>query len=192
MSRNELRVIARIMLIGVGLYVVLQTSLTILSSLAAMPLVASAKADVPIIIIALVIYIVITLAAVYFLIRYANRFSAKIVEYEPVDDAQISWLAVAFRLICVTAGVLFLYWSVPQLIATVYSYITNLNNIAHMNNESGMRQIYTGMSSKTEIVKYVILFGLSIYLAYGAPGFVRWQVRRTLKQCGKIAEQQPT
>ena len=90
MSRNELRVIARIMLIGVGLYVVLQTFLTILSSLAAMPLVASAKADVPIIIIALVIYIVITLAVVYFLFRYTNRFSAKIVEYEPVDDAQIA------------------------------------------------------------------------------------------------------
>jgi hypothetical protein len=188
MSKNELRVIARIMLIGVGLYVVLQTFLTILSNLAAMPLVASAKADVPIIIIALIIYIVITLAAVYFLFRSANRFSDKIVEHEHIDDTQISGIAVAFRLVCVIAGVLFLYWSVPQLIATVYQYIVNMNSA----NSSGMRTIYMGMSSITDIAKYIILLGLGIYLAYGAPAFVSWQVRRTLKQCVKIEEQQPT
>jgi len=186
MSRNELRVIARIMLIGVGLYVVLQTSLTILSSLAAIPLVASAMADILIIIIAFVIYIVITLAVVYFLVRYANRFSDKIVENEPIDNTQISGIAAAFRLVCVIAGILFLYWTVPNLIVTVSTYISN------MNNESGQKYIYRGMSSKTDIAKYIILLGFSIYLAYGAPGFVRWQVRRTLKQCGKIEEQQPT
>ncbi len=189
MSKNELRVIARIMLIGVGLYVILQTLLTTLSNLAAMPLVASAKTDLPIIIIALVMYIVITLVVVYFLFRCANQFSDKIVGPEPVDDTQISGIAVAFRLVCVLAGVMFLYWSVPQLLASVYNYILNMNNKW---GESGMKQIYTGMSSKTEIAKYVILFGLGIYLAYGAPHFVRWQVRRTLKQCGIIEEQQPT
>jgi NADH:ubiquinone oxidoreductase subunit 5 (subunit L)/multisubunit Na+/H+ antiporter MnhA subunit len=184
MNRNELRVIARITLIGVGLYVALQTFLTILSNLAAMPLVAPARADVPIIIIALVIYIVITLAVVYFLFRYTNRFSDKIVENEPIDDTQVSGIAVAFRLVCVIAGVLFLYWLIPQLIATAFYYITN------MNNKSG--QIYMYMSSKIDIAKYIILLGLGVYLAYGAPGFVRWQVRRTLKHCGKIEEQQPT
>jgi Na+/melibiose symporter-like transporter len=188
MSKNELRVIARIMLIGVGLYVVLQTFLTILGNLAAMPLVASAKADMPIIIVAIVIYIAIALATVFFLARCANRCSAKIVESNSVDDSQISWLAVAFRLICVTVGVYFLYWSAPNLIVTVFNYIMNMN----INNKSGQRTIYTGMSSTTEIVKYVVMLGLSIYLACGAPGFVRWQVRMTLKQCGKIEEQQPT
>lgn len=184
MSRNELRVIAKITLIGVGLYVVLQTFLTILSNLAAIPLVASAKADMPIIIIAFVIYIVITLAVLYFLVRYANRFSDKIVENEPIDDTQISGIAVAFRLVCVITGILFLYWSIPSLIFALYNYIAN------MNNKSG--QIYMYMSSKIDIAKYILLLGLGVYLAYGAPGFVRWQVIRTLKQCGKIEEQQTT
>jgi hypothetical protein len=132
---------------------------------------------------------VITLAVIYFLFRCANRFSDKIVGNEPIDDTQISGIAVAFRLVCVLAGVLFIYWSIPNLIVTVVNYISNMNNES---GERGMKQIYIGMSSKTEIVKYVILLGLGVYLAYGAPGFVRWQVRRTLKQCGKIEEQQPT
>jgi hypothetical protein len=186
MNKNELRAIARIVLIGTGLYVVLQTFLTILSSLAAMPFVASAKADVPIVIIALVIYIVITLMVVYFLFRCVNRFSDKIVENEPIDDIQISFIAVAFRLVCVLTGILFLYWSAPNLIVAMFNYISN------MNNEPSQTQIYIGMSSKTNIAKSVILLGLGIYLAYGAPGFVRWQVRRTLKQCSKLEEQQPT
>jgi hypothetical protein len=186
MSKNELRMIARIMLIGVGLYVVLQTLLTILSSLPMISLVEFSKTQVLVSIIAVAIYIMITLAVVYFLFRYANRFSDKIVEYEHIDDTQISGIAVAFRLVCVIAGILFMYWTIPNLIVTVNMYIAN------MNNEPGQRQIYIGMSSKTDIAKYVLLLGLGIYLACGAPGFVRWQVRRTLKQCSKIEEQQPT
>jgi hypothetical protein len=186
MNKNELRVIARIVLIGVGLYVLLQTFLTILGSLPVMTLVEFSKTQILVSIAALAIYIVITLTLVYFLFRCANKFSTKIVESEPVDDTQISCLAVAFRLLCVIAGVLFLYWTIPNLIVTVNTYIAN------MNNEPSQRQIYIGMSSKTDIAKYVILLGLGIYLAYGAPGFVRWQVRRTLKQCSKLEEQQTT
>jgi hypothetical protein len=179
MSKNELRVIARIMLIGVGLYVVLQTFLTILGNLAAMPLVASAKADMPVIIVTIVIYIAIALATVYFLARCANRFSTKIVEYEPIDDTQISWLAAAFRLVCVTAGIMFLYWNLYSSVGTVFFYMS----------------VKSGQQSPmliNEIVKCIVLLVIGIYLACGAPGFVRWQVRRTLKQCGKIEEQKPT
>jgi hypothetical protein len=43
-----------------------------------------------------------------------------------------------------------------------------------------------------EVVKCVLMLGMGIYLVCGAPGFVRWQVKKTLKQCGKIEEQQPT
>jgi hypothetical protein len=182
MSRNELRVIARIMLIGVGLYVLLQTLLTFLSNIAMMPFVESPKTQIPILLIAVAIYLVITLAVVYVLFRCEKFFSAKIVNFESSDDTQVFWLAAAFRFVCVISGVLFLYWSIPSLIFAVYNYIMN------MNNESG--QMYMYMSSKINIAQYVILLGLSIYLACGAPGFVRWQVRMTLKQCSKLEEQQ--
>jgi hypothetical protein len=176
------------MLIGVGLYVFLQTLMTFLSSIAMMPFVESPKTQIPILLIAVAIYLVITLAVVYVLFRCEKFFSAKIVNFESSDDTQVFWLAAAFRLVCVISGVLFLYWSIPSLIFAVYNYIMNMN----MNNEPGQKYIYIGMSSKISIAQYVILLGLSIYLACGAPGFVQWQVRRTLKQCGKIEEQQPT
>ena len=178
MSRNELRVIARIMLIGVGLYVVLQTFLTILGSFAMMPFVESSKIPVPVLIAAVAIYVVITLAAVYFLFRCANSFSTKIIEYEPIDDTQISWLAAAFRLVCVTAGIMFLYWNLYSSVGTMLFYMS----------------VKYGQQSPmliNEIAKCIVLLVIGIYLACGAPGFVRWQVRRTLKQCGKIEEQQP-
>ncbi|MGB7580940.1 MAG: hypothetical protein WBL85_00645 [Sedimentisphaerales bacterium] len=188
MNKNELRVMARIMLIGVGLNVLLQTFLTISTSAMAIPFAASAGIKMSTIIVIVGIYALMALAVVYFLARCANRCSAKIVESEPVDDTQISWLAVAFRLICVISGVLFLFWTVPNLIVTVFHYIMNMN----INNKSGQQQIYVSMSSITDIAKYAVLLAISIYLACGAPGFVRWQVRRTLKQCGKIEEQKPT
>ena len=150
----------------------------------AIPFATSAGIKTPMIIVPLVIYALIAPVTVYFLARCANQCSAKIVESDTVDETQTSWLAVAFRLICVTAGVLSLYWSVPNLIVTVFHYIMN------MNNKSGQQTIYTGMSSIADIAKYVVLLAISIYLAYGAAAFVRWQVRMTLKQCGKIEEQQ--
>jgi hypothetical protein len=183
MSKNELRVIARIVLIGVGLYVLLQTLLTILTSIASLSLIASSvDVKATTIIVAMIIYAVMTMAAVYFLVRCANRISAKIVGPDPAEDSQVSWLAVAFRLICVTAGVLFLYWSLPYLIVTLSMY---------MQAKPDQQHIYIS-SNRDNVIKYVVLLSLSIYLAYGAPGFVRWQVKRTLKQCNKIEEQHPT
>jgi divalent metal cation (Fe/Co/Zn/Cd) transporter len=181
MSKNELRVIAKIMLIGVGLYVLLQTALSILTTVPIMLTVARNEVINAMTITAMAIYFMLALAAVYFLVRVADRISSKIVESEPVDDTQISWLAVAFRLVCVTAGVLFIYWTIfgGSIIAW---YIT-----AKLSHEM------TSISQQLwpEVVKCVLMLGMSIYLACGAPGFVRWQVKMTLKQCSKIEEQQP-
>jgi divalent metal cation (Fe/Co/Zn/Cd) transporter len=182
MSKNELRVIARIMLIGVGLYVLLQTALSILATVPLMLTVARNEVINAMTITAMAIYIMLTLAAVYFLVRVADRISSKIIESEPVDDTQISWLAVAFRLVCVTAGILFIYWTIFGSIATIGWYIS-----AKFSHE--ITSIYQHLWP--EVVKCVIMLGLGIYLACGAPGFVRWQVKRTLKQCSKIEEKQP-
>jgi len=184
MSKDELRIIARIVLIGVGLYVLIQTFLTISSSAAALPMIISSQ-NTPgplMIIVSLSIYAALAIITVYFLVRCANRISAKIVEPEPSDETQVSWLAAAFRLICVSAGVLFLYWSVPRLIVTLSMYI----------NVKPDQQHIIISTQRENIIEYIVLLSLSLYFAFGAPGFVRWQVRRTLKQCSKIEEQQPT
>jgi hypothetical protein len=183
MSRNELKVIARITLISVGLYILLQAALSILTIL---PLVLTASRDElknDTTIIAMVIYVVLTASAVYFLVRLADRFAVKIAESEAVDDSQISWLAAAFRIVCVTVGILYLYWTIFGLIPALGWYIQ-----AKLGNETMSRYQHLW----PEIVKFIVMLGLSIYLAYGAPHFVRWQVKKTIRQCNKTIEQQPT
>ena len=182
MSKNELRVIARIILIGIGLYVLLHTLINVLSGILTILTVGAAGVEKSAIITASTINVVLMLAAVYFLARIADRFSAKIVETEAVDDTQISWLAVAFRLVCITAGLLFLYWTILNLIPALFWYIKA---------KSGHEIMTKYQHLWPEIVKCVIMLGAGIYLACGAPGFVRWQVRRTLKQCSKAEEQRP-
>jgi hypothetical protein len=183
MNKNELRMIAKIPLIGVGLYILMQTILNTMAALPWMLTSAHKESMNAMTIILLVTYIVLLLAVIYLLFRFADYFSAKIVTPEPVEDMQISWLAFAFRLVCVTAGLLFIYWTIFGSIATIIFYIS-----AKLSNQM------TSISQHLwpEVVKCVIMLGMGIYLACGAPGFVRWQVRKTLKQCSKIEEQQPT
>lgn len=176
MSKNELRIIAKISLIGVGLYVIMQA---ILGTMSGLPYILASAHKGPLnasTIFPLVVYIVLLLGGVYLLFRFADYFSAKIVATVPADDTQISWLSAAFRLICVTAGLLFLYW-------------TGFSGFATLTIHSYYNSGQSGLWYKAEIVKFVVLLILSIYLACGAPGFVRWQVKRTLRQCGKFEEQ---
>lgn len=183
MSRNELKVIARIALISVGLYILLQAALSILTIL---PLVLTASRDElknDTTIIAMVIYVVLTASAIYFLFRLADRFAVKISESEAVDDSQISWLAATFRIVCVTVGIIYLYRTIFSFIPAFGWYIQAKQGSAIM---SKYQQLWP------EIVKSIVMLGLSIYLVCGAPHFVRWQVKKTIKQCNKTIEQQPT
>jgi len=180
MSKNELKVIARIVLIGTGLYVILQSSLSVLFSLPLM-LVSHNGVDA-MAITAIIIFILLALAAVYFVVRLAGCSSEKIVIHDSTDDTQISWLAVAFRLVCVTAGIIYLYRTIFGFIPMLSLYIQ-----AILDNEMPARYQHIG----PEFAKFIVMLAISFYLACGAPGFVRWQVKRTLKQCNKSIEQQP-
>jgi len=182
MSKDELRILARITLIAVGLYVLLQTFLTVFSALPSIIFI-SPSTDIKnsSILISFTMYIVMALAAVYFLIRSSNRISAKITEAETNDESQTSWLAVAFRLICVTAGIFFLYWTLPRFSIIIFRYYMNYHS-----ENNGLTTYFTNEST----MEYLVMLLISIYLAFGAPGFVRWQVKKTLQQCNKTIEQQ--
>jgi cytosine/uracil/thiamine/allantoin permease len=176
-------VIARIALISVGLYVLLQAVLSILSSLPLILTVAHDELKNVITITAILIYVLLAASAVYFLTRVADRFAVKIADSEDVDDSQISWLAAAFRIVCVTVGLTYLYRSILSFIPSISWYIQ-----AKLGNGTMSRYQFLW----PEIVKLIVMLGLSIYLIYGAPHFVRWQVKKTIKQCNKTIEQQPT
>jgi hypothetical protein len=185
MTKSELQVIARIFLICITLYVLLETFLEVFSNLSA--IIFSQPSKTPdsfsqssdtitsYVVISAICYVVLAALVVYFLIHNSNSISAKIASSKIEDESQISWLYVAFRLICVCAGILFLFWSLPEVATILIRYFS-----------SRQGQFY-GIE---RLVEYIFMFVLGMYFAFGAPGFVRWQVKMTLKQCNKLTKEQ--
>jgi hypothetical protein len=177
MSKSELQVIARILLICTAFYVLLQTFLTFFSSLSLLPFSLKSTVNSPLmLLIPISGYIALAAVVIYFLIHNSNSISKYISSSQSSDESQISWLYVAFRLVFVSTGIFLFYWTIPQFVLIIYRYIVSKPN-----------QFYS--TSWENIIEYFIMAMISIYLAFGAPGFVRWQVKMTLKQCNKLAEE---
>lgn len=98
----------------------------------------------------------------------------------PEPDSQILWLPAAFRLICVTAGLYCLYAVLWNVVYNLMQYFSFKPDAA----QSGYKVMYTVKILNIEqILSWLIMLAIGIYLVCGAPHFVRWQVRKTLKQC---------
>jgi hypothetical protein len=100
-------------------------------------------------------------------------------QQEPVG-ADVWWLPAAFRLVCVFCGIFYVYSVIPTMISTAHAYLVTQREIPH-----AVFPTITG----DRILAWIVLLALSLYLLYGAPHFVRWQVKRTLEQCSKPQSQ---
>jgi hypothetical protein len=114
---------------------------------------------------------------VYFLIYQHDQLAKKIVGSEqlPEPDSQIQWLPVALRLICVAGGIYFLstvLWQTTYVIGQ-FAAFKAIHAYAPFNYRS--------------LLPWIIMLICGVYLLYGAPHFVRWQVKKTLQLC----KQQP-
>jgi len=182
MTKNELQVIAKIILVAVGIYVLLQICFAIFSVLLSVPMVGKSS-DINIwnLLILTGIYTLMTFITIYLLFFNSKKISQNIIDSaQSVDDTQISFLAVAFRLICVVVGIYFFYWTIPHLSIILYRYTISPSS------NNGMKTYMTNES----IIEYLSMLIISLYFALGAPHFVRWQVKMTLKQCNKSVENQ--
>lgn len=114
----------------------------------------------------------------YFFVCKRDWLAQKVVGtvdwYEPASD--IHWLAAAFRIICVVAGVLFLYRFLIHI--AYYLSIQTISQIA-----SG-HQPFARMLKAS--ISWLVLLPFGIYLICGAPHFVRWQVKKTLELCRRF------
>ncbi len=105
---------------------------------------------------------------------WGDRLANKIVGKPEPAGEQIFWLPAAFRLTCVAAGILLLYRSIPYFMMTFYVTLTTA-----MKSEGNFRWPISFWT----IAGNLIFLAVGMYLAFGAPKFVRWQVRKTLEQC---------
>ena len=94
---------------------------------------------------------------------------------EPGDPrSQIDWLHVAFRLVCIAAGLYCLHSVAWRIIYTLRGYLT----LRADGSQAASRLLSTEL-----ILGWLIMLAIGTYLICGAPHFVRWHVKRTLEEC---------
>jgi hypothetical protein len=176
--------LAKIMLSGIGIFFAIRLIASIVTAIA---LALTYRAELPIFTALLWTGVFALCVAVvcYIFIYKREQLAKRIVGTDelPEPDSPVKWLPVAFRLISIAAGLYCLHtvlWQVTNALIRYAMY--KARSIA------GYRIIYTGRSLNIEgLLVWLIMLTIGIYLACGAPHFVRWHVRRTLEQC----KQQP-
>jgi hypothetical protein len=175
---NDLRKLARIILVGLGIYVLVKYGIGLFAGLPYLfygesPLRGFA-------VVQLVSFVLVTVClslVIYALVWKADFWSAKIIDGDKPGRAEIWWLPFAFRLASVCAGILYLSWAISALVSIIGSYIQMM--------DPGF--VFRPLPWHN-VVGWVIQLGLGIYLLCGAPHFVRWQVKKTLEHCKRLEE----
>ena len=174
---NKMHSLAKIVLVGLALYMAFYLCTTVI--MIPFALLSGARHESSILSIVSFLFICLCLvASIYVLIYSRDKWAEKIVGTVelPNPDAQIQWVPVAFRLVAVSAGLFCLYRLVIRIIWEVQRYLM----------AKGTPFVYRAKIFTVEqILVWLIELAVGIYLLYGAPHFVRWQVKKTLKHCNQ-------
>lgn len=126
----------------------------------------------------LILSIVMLAVVVLVLFIKGDHFARKLITKDIDSDKPLELsltLAMAFRLVCVGAGLL----CVRTLIFQVGRIVSLLMRSKQFSGViSGRGQLY-------EYFQMTLLIALAVYLLCGAPHFVRWQVKKTMKFCNE-------
>ena len=113
-------------------------------------------------------------AAIWYVCLYKReQLAEKIVGTDELADphSQVDWLYVAFRLVCIAAGVYCLHsvaWRIAYALRRYLAYSS---------------QAASSFLTTELILGWLVMLAIGIYLVCGAPHFVRWHVKKTLEQC---------
>jgi hypothetical protein len=175
---NDLHKLARIILVGLGIYVLIRHAIGAIAVLPYLfygesPLRWHAVGQL----VSFALFAVCSGVVIYALIWKADFLSAKITGIYESDQAEVWWLPFAFRLASVCAGILLLSWSISSLTSIIATYVRMADP-----------RLVTRPMPWEMLVGGIIQLPVAIYLLCGAPRFVNWQVRKTLEHCGQWEE----
>lgn len=176
---NDLRKLARIILIGLAVYMLVTWGITFIAALPYFVVADSSWRSFGFrqLLSALSggVYVGVVF---YVLVRKADLWSAKIVGFDEPRETRVWWIPFAFRLTMIFTGLLSLYWVIPRIISGFACYYLYYR-------EPGAAR---GDLTWHWVVGWIIQLPLAIYLLCGAPHFVRWQVKKTLEHCKRLEE----
>lgn len=126
----------------------------------------------------ILLILAVSLFVICYLFMYKRERLASVIvgkDEFPEPDIQIQWLPVAFRLICIFAGVYCLY----NVISTVIVFLVRYFQLKSYSANATLGYYF----NITQIIGWCLMLIIGIYLICGAPRFVRWQVKKTLELC---------
>lgn len=182
---NKMISYAKIMFAGLAVYLAISVVRNLLFTIA-YAFQDFSFASVGIIIFSLLLSGAYLAAIIYFLVLKSDKWSRKLIvgDIEPdlTPTPEIT-LTMAFRLVCFGVGLYCLmtfFWSISQSLSQLLHYLSM--SIKHTLKATEVRQFYT---VGVDYIKPILLLAFAVYLLCGAPHFVRWQVKKTLKLCNE-------
>ena len=180
---NHRRDLARITLIGIAAYILVNTVLTMLNVAVFLMHEMFRSPSSPnrlemVALVGMLMQFVLAAAVMYVAYLKADSWAGRLTCEDETARAGASSPGFAFRLVSVAAGILLLYWLIPSVVATAQGYLRDWTA------EAGDTQMFGGWPRRS--FAWVFQAVLAVYLLCGAPHFVRWQVRKTLEQCGRV------
>ena len=177
---NKMHSLAKIMLAGIGIFFAIRIAPIMIQTLSFAVMRPSLESITTFIF--SFRFFALCLAVLLYVFLYRGKdLAKKIVGTEdlPEPKSQIQWLPVAFRLLSVTAGLFCLNWTASHI-------IFNLNRFfiyKGMHKGAGIYIKTPIIATLEQLLGWLIMLTIGIYLLCGAPLFVRWQVKKTLQQC---------
>lgn len=187
----DVKKLARVVVIGVFVYFLLRFGIDLIYGavqICALPATAATQGYPAYVMLASALVMPMGLGGlILYLAKYKTAaIVERIVGAEEAGDSKAWWVPAAFRLAAMIAGFLFLnggIWRLINLVTTTVYF-------------RGMRTAppsYWGERFDSgfwgHAIGCTILLAAGIYLVLGAPRFVRWHVRKIVKQCKDIEQQ---
>ena len=169
--------LAKIMFAGLAIYIAIHSCRNILY-VVAMATQKPSLESLGIVSLTLLITSVYLATVFYFLIYKRDKWADKLVGTSDLSatSARIDWLPVAYRLVSVAVGLLCVYRFFTHTVYAAGRYIaaTSTNTVYQQQHKDLIIR---------ELLGLMILIPIGIYFLFGAPHFVRWQVKKTLELC---------
>jgi hypothetical protein len=125
-----------------------------------------------------ILFISLFVCVIYQLLFRGDKWARRLVWdiHGEQNHVEIFWLPASYRLAAFVCGIVIFYWTMPTIIRLFYLWIS------YFQGEPDYRiHEMPGDSTILTILRLV----LSVYLIYGAPHFVRWQVKKALTESKK-------
>jgi hypothetical protein len=179
---NKMQTLAKIALVTLALFIILQIAKSVVYSLPLVCMSGEERTFSLISLIAIAVLIILAIVIGQQLLVKADMWASRIVMSSETNQSQgdANWLPTTYRILCIVAGVLFLYWTVPSFFVMLTAFLMKMTL-----EQTSELQMAVAASFWPRFVSFAIRLTMAAYLLCGAPHFVRWQVRKTLEQCAQ-------